>query len=127
MPSEKVAGLQIERIALGEMKPHPKNPRKHPRPGSPAWEVLRKSLDRDYFDPLVLNRRNGMLVSGHLRHRVMVEMGFTHADVSVVDYDEPLHLARLIAANNPLGEFLKEALEAIAGEIGGAGLVVEFG
>lgn len=122
MSPEKVAGLVIERIALADMKPHPKNPRKHPRPGSPGWQVLRKSLERDYFDPLVLNRRNGMLVSGHLRQRVLAELGFTHADVSVVDYDEATHLARLIAANNPIGEFLKEALEALAGEIGGAGL-----
>src|SRR4051794_30220498 len=97
--AEKVAALRIERMAVAELQPHPRNPRKHPAVDSPAWEALKKSLGHDYFDPLVVNVRNGKLVSGHLRQKVMLALGFTHADVSVVDYDEPTHVARLIAAN----------------------------
>ena len=100
----KIAGLTVERIPVSLLKPHPKNPRKHPAKGSPEWEVLTESLQHDYFDPLVWNRRNGMLVSGHLRTKVFKHLGYTHADVVVVDYDEQTHVARMIAANKSIGQ-----------------------
>jgi hypothetical protein len=120
--SEKLAVLAVERWLLANIKPHPKNPRKHPTKGSAAWLVLQQSLEHDYFDPLVVNRCNSMLVSGHLRHRVLTAAGFTHADVSVVDYDEATHVARLIAANSLIGEFDDAALTELAKMIDVAGL-----
>lgn len=122
MVSERTAVLLVERKALADLLPHPRNPRTHPAEGSQAWETLRSSLEHDYFDPLVVNRRNGMLVSGHLRHKVLIASGFTHADVSVVDYDEPTHLARLIAANSLLGDFADEILSLIARDLEQSGL-----
>lgn len=104
------------------MGPHPRNPRTHPVPGSPKWNVLRQSLDHDYFDPLVVNRRNRKLVSGHFRHPVLIDLGFTHADVSVVDYDEPTHFARMIAANQLLGDWEADLLDSLARDIEAAGL-----
>lgn len=86
------------------------------------WLVMQKSLELDYFDPVVWNKRNGFLVSGHLRIKVLLEMGFTHVDVVVVDYDETLHYARMIAANRFLGDWEEEILAALAKEIEGSGL-----
>ncbi len=63
-----------------------------------------------------------MLVSGHYRRKVLEASGFTHADVSVVDYDEPTHLARLVAANNLLGEFADDLLSALARDIEQSGI-----
>lgn len=108
--------------ALADAEPHPRNPRKHPKPGSPKWNALKKSIELDYFDPIVVNRRNGKLVSGHLRRAVMMEMGITHATVVVVDYDEATHLARLIAANTLLGEFEETLLSQLARELETAGI-----
>lgn len=42
-------------------------PGNHPAKGTPEWEALRQSLLSDYFDPMVLNSRNGLLVSGQPR------------------------------------------------------------
>lgn len=120
--SEKVAVLRIERMKLSELKPHPKNPRVHPKVDSPEWNAIKRSLDRDYFDPLVVNIRNGMLVSGHLRHKVLIASGFSRADVSVVDYSEEDHKARMIAANQLLGEWEQEILSELAGDISRAGI-----
>lgn len=100
----KTASLTIKRMALRDLRPHPRNPRTHPLKGSPEWDVLRKSLESDYFDPIVWNKRNGLLVSGHLRTKVLLDAGFTHADVSVVEYDESTHIARMIAANKLQGD-----------------------
>lgn len=122
MAPDRIAALTIERKPLADLQPHPRNPRKHPPAGSQAWEALRRSLEHDYFDPLVVNRRNGMLVSGHLRHKVLLASGFIEADVSVVDYDEATHLARMIAANNLLGEFADDVLSILAQEIEQTGI-----
>ncbi len=98
------ATFNKQHIALSKLKPHPENPRIHPDKGTPDWEVLKASLAHDYFDPLVWNKINGMLVSGHFRLKVMEDMGYVSADVVVVEYDENTHKARLLAANRLLGE-----------------------
>jgi hypothetical protein len=102
-PIREIAELRVERLPLSKLKPHPKNPRKHPAKGSTEWENLKTSLEHDYFDPMVWNRKNGMLVSGHLRRRILLDMGTKMADVVVVDYEEPLHLARMLSANKAIG------------------------
>jgi len=116
---EKIAILSIKRMKLVDLKPHPRNEaiRRHPDPGTPKWEALRKSLAHDYFDPLVHNKRNGLLVSGHLRLKVMLADGYTYADVSVVDYDEGTHLARMVAANHEIGEDIMDGLKDVLLEI----------
>lgn len=120
--NQKIAQIDLRRIGLDKLKPHPRNPRVHPLPGSLVWEVMKRSLEQDYFDPLVWNERNGLLVSGHLRLKLLTEMGFSAADVSVVDYPEEVHYARMIAANRPLGEFEQAILESLAGDIEKAGI-----
>lgn len=120
--SEKVASFEKSRLPIGELKLHPRNPRKHPKKDSALWQVMVKSLEVDYFDPIVWNKRNGCLVSGHLRLKVLQEMGFTHVDVVVVDYDEVLHYARMIAANRFLGDWEEEILASLAREIEAGGL-----
>ena len=114
--------LTIMELPLSELRPHPRNPRNHPSPGSPEWEALKASLAHDYFDPIVWNKRNGLLVSGHLRAKVLEAEGVTTVDAVVVDYDEPTHLARLIAANRQIGEFDDLALAGLLAECEEPGL-----
>jgi ParB-like chromosome segregation protein Spo0J len=104
MINQKHAGLVIHKVRLEDAQPHPLNPRIHPASGTPEWAALEASLKESYFDPLVVNERNGQLVSGHYRRKVMLEMGIVSADMVVVDWDEETHLARMIAANRLLGE-----------------------
>lgn len=113
----RTAALTIERLPISKLIPHPRNPRVHPEPGSPAWKTLQNSIEHDYFDPLVWNKRNGMLVSGHLRRKVLEASGFVEADCVVVDYDEPTHIARMIAANKAVGENNDEVLKELFDEL----------
>lgn len=110
------AALTVRTLELASLKPHPRNPRQHPEPGTAAWDTLRASLEHDYFDPLVHNERNGFLVSGHLRTKVLAAMGVTRVDCVIVDYDEPTHLARMIAANQQIGTWDDAALTAMLKE-----------
>jgi len=120
-PVGRTAELRVERMALADMRPHPRNPRHHPDPGTPAWDSLRASLEHDYFDPLVVNVRPGpeefMLVSGHLRRKVLIAAGYTHADVAVVDYDSATHLARLLAANKQQGDDIDSEMVELLREL----------
>lgn len=120
--TERIAEIATIRKAVDELLGHPRNPRKHPEPGSKLWEILKRSLERSYFEPLVWNRRNNHLVSGHFRLKVLIEMGYTHVDVAVVDLSEAEHLAVMVAANRTLGEWEETVLAGIAKDIDEAGL-----
>jgi DNA modification methylase len=117
-----LADFETEIWSLEDLRPHPENCRKHPKTGSPKWEALRASLQYDYFDPMVVNRRNGLLVSGHLRRAILMEMGERQARVIVKDYDENTHRARLVAANTLIGEWEETMLAKLAGELEAAGV-----
>jgi DNA modification methylase len=111
--------LRVSPMALTKLVPHPRNPRLHPEPGTPAWDALRVSLEHDYFDPIIVNdgttepTLRNVLVSGHLRVKVLMECGVKTADCVLVDYNEPTHLARMIAANRQTGEWQDDALAEI--------------
>ena len=116
--------LQIEHMDLDVLQEHPRNEsiRKHPSPGSQEWKALVESMKDDYFDPIVWNRLNGFLVSGHLRRKVALSLGFKSADISVVEYDEDRHLARMVAANKNVGDWIDAELETLLKELDSRGL-----
>lgn len=104
------AGLKVQRVLFKDTEPHPENPRVHAPPGSPEYERLKASLTNEYFDPLVWNKRNGQMVSGHFRRTILMAEGYGSADMVLVDWDENTHRARMIAANKLNGEWNDEAL-----------------
>lgn len=108
---KKHAAIITRKIKLADAKPHEKNPRQHPAKDSEEWNALKLSVQDEYFDPLVWNKRNGKLVSGHLRHTILLDLGYQTADMVVVDWDEKTHIARMIAANRHGG---KDDLDALA-------------
>ena len=58
--TEKHANIDLWKSApLAEIdNPHPKNPRKIPKEDSDEIRTLDASLEHDYFDPLIWNKRN---------------------------------------------------------------------
>ena len=117
--TEKVANLEVQRMRLSELKAHPRNSeiRKHPKPGSPAWETLKKSMSHDYFDPIVWNEKNGFLVSGHLRLKILIAEDYTEVDVVVKSYTEKVHMARMLAANKTVGDNDRDGMKAFFEEL----------
>ena len=109
----KHAKLTIKALPLKILKPHPRNPRKHPAPGSEEWETLKRSLADNYWDPLVFNFRNNFLISGHLRAKVLSEMGVAKADCVVVDFDEDKHVQIMLRANTNSADWDDAALANI--------------
>ena len=114
-----LADFKTRVLDIDELHPHPRNPRKHPDKDTPEYDVLLASLRYDYFDPIVWNVRNGLLVSGHLRSKVLKDMGVAQARVVEVDYDEPTHLARMIAANKQMGKNNDKSVAELLKELEG--------
>ena len=125
MPTDSaplIAKVRIAEWLFADVLDCPRNPRTHPAPGSPKWKAAETSLGNAYFDPMVINVRNRMLISGHFRRKVMQGMGFAGADMSEVDVDEETHWAMMIAANNLLGEWEEDILKGLAQDLESAGI-----
>lgn len=109
----KHARLNVQTVTLTDLRPHPQNPRKHPDRESQEYQSLRASLENIYFDPLIWNKRNGLLVSGHLRHKVLIDMGVEKADVVVVSLPEKKHVQIMLRSNRNEGEWRMDDLSSL--------------
>lgn len=106
--------MEIQRIPLNEINPAKYNPRKDLKPGDPEYEKLKKSIQEfDLVEPLVMNRRGNVLISGHQRLKILKERGDTETEVSVVDLPPEREKALNIALNKIDGQWDMPKLEEL--------------
>ena len=108
----------IKKMKLDDMNPAAYNPRLNLQPGDPEYEKIKRSIEEfGLVETLVWNKRTGNLVGGHQRLKVLKELGYTEADVSVVDLSEDKEKALNIALNKIQGDWdmprLKDLLEEL--------------
>ena len=78
---KKERKMQIEKIAVAELKAADYNPRKDLQPGDAEYEKLKRSIQEfGYVEPVIWNKRTGIVVGGHQRLKVMKDLGFTEVD-----------------------------------------------
>jgi hypothetical protein len=71
----RVTERRLDLVPLGELRPHPQNPRTH----KPA--ELRKSFDRfGYTNPIIVCERTGLMAAGHGRYELLMAMDEDGAD-----------------------------------------------
>ncbi len=114
--------MEIRRIPLDEINPAKYNPRKDLKPGDVEYEKLKKSIDEfDLVEPLVMNKRGNVLISGHQRLKILQERGDTETEVSVVDLLPDRERALNIALNKIRGDWdlpkLSELLKGLDDEL----------
>lgn len=105
--------LTIESMPISELIEDPANLRKH---GPRNLETIRGSLQRfGQIEPLVVRRQTGVVIGGNGRLSVMREMGWTHADVVRVDFEDTTATALAIALNRTaeLASWDNEALQSV--------------
>jgi hypothetical protein len=69
VPATVPQGRRLDHVPLGELRPHPRNPRTH----KPA--ELRKSYDRFGFtNPIIVCERVGVIAAGHGRWELLCSM-----------------------------------------------------
>lgn len=94
--------MEIQRIAIEQLRPAPYNPRAALAPGDAAYERLARSLDEfDLVQPPVWNARTGHIVGGHQRIEILRRRGAADVECVVVDLPLEREQALNIALNNP--------------------------
>lgn len=114
---QKVAAIRIERKRLVDLNPAEYNPRKRLKPGDEEYEKLKRSINTfTYVDPIIINA-DGTVIGGHQRLFVLRDLGYTEADVSVVNLSKADEKALNIALNKISGEWDEEKLAAIFADL----------
>ena len=109
--------MNIERRKLADLHPAEYNPRLELRPGDPAYEKIARSIEQfGYVDPLVVNK-DGTVIGGHQRLRVLLDLGATEADVVVLDLDKDREKALNVALNKITGDWDPVKLTELIGEL----------
>lgn len=118
--SAKIAKIAMRTVEIKSINPATYNPRIDLKPGDPEYEKIKNSLvGFGYVDPLILNEHNNVLVSGHQRLKILLEQGYTHADVSIVKIPDPMKEKSMnMAMNNIRGREDAVKLKAIFVEFG---------
>ena len=114
--------MEIVKMKLSELNPAEYNPRKALKPGDPAYEKLKASiLSFGNVEPIVWNRSTGNVVGGHQRLRVLLDLGVTESEVSVVELSEVDERRLNIALNKITGEWDDEKLTSLLAELTAGG------
>ena len=112
---------------INELKPAEYNPRIDLQPGDKEFEKIRKSIEEfGYVDPVIINK-DGTIVGGHQRYKVLKDMGYTEIQCIVIDVDKEKEKALNIALNKISGDWDKEKLKVILTELQGVGLATVTG
>lgn len=78
--------MHLTTMPLETLRPAPYNPRQELKRTDPRYRRLRRSLQQfGLVEPLVWNERTQHLVGGHQRIRILRELGWKEAPVSVVN------------------------------------------
>lgn len=105
-------------MKLSDIIPAAYNPRQTLKPGDAEYDALARSIDRfSLVEPLIVNKRNNVLIGGHQRLNVLKARGETEAEVVFVDLEESREKALNIALNKIEGDWDFQKLEQIITEM----------
>ena len=110
--------MRFERKNLADLHPAEYNPRKKLTPEDPEYIQIRNSLTEfGYADPIVINA-DGTIIKGHQRCTVMMDLGYTEAEVIVLDIpDKAKEKALNIALNKITGKWDNAILKDLLVEL----------
>lgn len=97
--------MVIEKRRLSELRPAEYNPRKALTPEDAEYQKIKNSIEHfGYVDPIIVNM-DGTIIGGHQRYTVLLDLGHTEAEVSVVNLNKEDEKALNIALNKITGEW----------------------
>lgn len=114
--------MEIQKISVERLIPATYNPRKDLKPGDPEFEKLKRSVEEfGYVEPIIWNRRTGVVIGGHQRLKVLQHLGYTDVDCVVLDIDEQKEKALNVALNKISGEWDMPLLTALLKDLNEGG------
>ena len=110
--------MKFERRKLADLRPAEYNPRKKLTPDDPEYIQIRNSLNEfGYADPIVINS-DGTIIKCHQRRNVMMDLGYTEAEVIILDIqDKAKEKALNIALNKITGKWDNAILKDLLVEL----------
>jgi ParB-like chromosome segregation protein Spo0J len=110
--------MNIAKVNISVLNPATYNPRKNLKPDDPEYIKLKRSIQEfGYVEPLVVNKRNNVIIGGHQRYKVLKDLGYKEVDVVFVDLDEVHEKSLNIALNKISGDWDADKLEDLLREI----------
>ncbi len=118
MSSPEIRCSHAEVVAVGELKPHPKNPNQHP---AEQVELLGKIISHQgWRRPVRVSRLSGFITAGHGALLAAKAMGWESVPVDYQDYEtEQDELADLVADNRiaELADLDQKAVDEILADL----------
>jgi len=119
--------MDIQKLPVSKLNPAKYNPRLDLKPGDTEYEKLLRSVEEfGYVEPIIWNKRTGLIVGGHQRLKVLVQLGYTEIECVVVDMDETREKALNVALNKISGEWDLEKLAKVFTELDDSGMGFEL-
>ena len=110
--------MVIRKVQVGRINPAAYNPRVQLKPGDPAYEKLKRSINEfGFVEPLVWNERTGNLVGGHQRLKVLKDLGYEAVDAVVVDLPIEQEKVLNVALNQIRGDWDERKLAELLDEL----------
>ncbi len=110
--------MVIRKVQIGRINPAAYNPRVELKPGDPAYEKLKRSINEfGFVEPLVWNKRTANLVGGHQRLKVLKDLGYEAVDAVVVDLPIEQEKALNVALNQIRGDWDERKLAELLDEL----------
>ena len=110
--------MDVVKVPIGDLNAAKYNPRKDLKPTDAEYVKLKNSIEHfGYIEPIVVNKRNNIVVGGHQRLKVLKELGYTDIDVVYVNLDDTEEKALNIALNKISGDWDAEKLEDLLRDI----------
>ncbi len=110
--------MEIKKMQISQIKKTDYNPRVELKPGDPAYEKLKNSIQTFGFcEPLIYNSTTGHLIGGNQRLAVLKDLGYTEAEVVVVGL--PLEQEKVfnVALNKISGDWNEGKLALLLDEL----------
>lgn len=117
--------MEIKLVKIDTLIRPDYNPRKDLTEGDYEYQVLRKNIERfGLVVPLIVNKRNNIVVGGNQRVNVLKDLGYEEVYVTLVDLDESQEKALNIILNKVEGEWDEKTLRNVLNDMKATGFDV---
>ncbi len=109
--------MKTETRQLKDLSPAKYNPRAQLIPEDVEYQNIKRSIEAfGYVDPIIVNS-DGTIIGGHQRYTVLRDLGYTEAQVVVVNLNKENEKALNIALNKITGNWDEDLLADLIAEI----------
>lgn len=117
--------MEIKLVKIDTLIRPDYNPRKDLTETDFEYQALRKNIERfGLVVPLIVNKRNNIVVGGNQRVNVLKDLGYEEVHVTLVDLDESQEKALNIILNKVEGEWDEKTLRNVLNDMKAMGFDV---